>query len=323
MGLRRTRSPSSYNRLCSQGQTCRPKPLAKLIKWGRRLTTGAKSLCSAKPGSGYTPLVEEPIHEKSVTVPKGHLAIYVGQKDGDFHRVLVPVIYINHPLFGELLREAEEEYGFNQQGCSQEKYQPNSPFEGNLNSFLTSVVSSSSQASYNSFAIGNGTSTPAEATIYGLYQCRGDLKTIDCSRCMESAVNQIGLVCPYSYGAALQLEGCYVRYEHNDFLGKLDTSLRYKKCSKSVNNDAEFFRRRDDVLADLQTAMGFKVSSSGVVEGYAQCLGDINSADCSSCLADAVGMLKTLCGSAAAADVFLGQCYARYWASATMISPQV
>lgn len=204
---------------------------------------------------------------------------------------------------------------FNYAGCSQEKYQPNSPFEGNLNSFLASVVSSSSQASYNSFAIGNGTSSPPEATVYGLYQCRGDLKIIDCSSCMQSAVNQIGLVCPYSYGAALQLEGCYVRYEHNDFLGKLDTSLRYKKCSKSINNDAEFFRRRDDVLADLQTAIGFKVSSSGLVEGYAQCLGDLNSADCSSCLADAVGKLKTLCGSAAAADVFLGQCYARYWAS--------
>ncbi|KAF2315375.1 hypothetical protein GH714_039057 [Hevea brasiliensis] len=174
-------------------------------------------------------------------------------------------------------------------GCSQEKYQPNSPFEGNLNSFLTSVVSSSSQASYNSFAIGNGTSIPAEAIVYGLYQCRGDLKTIDCSRCMESAVNQIGLVCPYSYGAALQLEGCYVRYEHNDFLGTLDTSLRYKKCSKSINNDAEFFRRRDDVIADLQTAMGF----------------------------------KTLCGSAAAADVLLGSVMRDTGHRATMISPQV
>lgn len=114
--FRRARSPSSYNRLCSPGKTCRPKPLAKLINWGRRLTTGAKSLCSAKPRSGYIPLVEEPVHEKSVTVPKGHLAIYVGQKDGDFQRVLMPVIYVNHPLFGELLREAEAEYGFNQQG---------------------------------------------------------------------------------------------------------------------------------------------------------------------------------------------------------------
>jgi SAUR family protein len=46
------------------------------------------------------------------------LAVYVGDGngDGDFHRVLVPVFYFNHPLFGELLREAEEEYGFHQEG---------------------------------------------------------------------------------------------------------------------------------------------------------------------------------------------------------------
>jgi len=200
-------------------------------------------------------------------------------------------------------------------GCSQEKYQPSSPFEGNLNSLLASVVSSSAQVSYNSFAIGNGSSTPPEATIYGLHQCRGDLKIFDCSKCVESAVNQIGLVCPYAYGASLQLEGCYIRYEHVDFLGKLDTGLRHSKCSKSVSNDVEFFKRRDDVLADLQGSIGFRVSSSGLVQGFAQCLGDLSPTDCSSCLADAVGKLKTVCGSAAAADVFLAQCYARYWAS--------
>lgn len=34
-------------------------------------------------------------------MPKGH----VGQEDGDFRRVLVLVIYFDHTLFGELLRE--------------------------------------------------------------------------------------------------------------------------------------------------------------------------------------------------------------------------
>ncbi|KAK6918558.1 Gnk2-homologous domain [Dillenia turbinata] len=206
-------------------------------------------------------------------------------------------------------------------GCSQDKYQPSSPFESNLNSFLASAVSGASQAIYNSYALGNDSSSPPDAAIFGLYQCRGDLRTSDCSRCIESAVSQIGLVCPYSYGAALQLESCYVRYEHVDFLGKLDTGLMYKKCSKSVSSDVEFFRRRDDVLADLQAATGFRVSSSGLVEGFSQCLGDLSSADCSSCLEDAVGKLKNLCGSAEAADVFLEQCYARYWASGYYDSP--
>ncbi|KAL6981764.1 hypothetical protein U1Q18_023385 [Sarracenia purpurea var. burkii] len=44
------------------------------------------------------------------------MAVYVGQKDGNFHRFLVPVMYFNHPLFGELLRDSEEEFGFNHPG---------------------------------------------------------------------------------------------------------------------------------------------------------------------------------------------------------------
>ncbi|KAG0458858.1 hypothetical protein HPP92_021986 [Vanilla planifolia] len=32
-------------------------------------------------------------------------------------RFVVPVEYVNHPLFVELLKEAEEEYGFHQKGA--------------------------------------------------------------------------------------------------------------------------------------------------------------------------------------------------------------
>lgn len=58
----------------------------------------------------------DPVDKSGSPVPKGHLAVYVGQKDGEFRRVLVPVVYFNHPLFGELLKEAEKEYGFCHQG---------------------------------------------------------------------------------------------------------------------------------------------------------------------------------------------------------------
>lgn len=203
-------------------------------------------------------------------------------------------------------------------GCSQEKYQPDSPYETNKNSLLSSIAASSSQTLYNIFAFGNTTAAaapPDSAAAYGVYQCRGDLKPRDCSTCIAGLINQIELLCPYTYGASLQLDGCYLRYEHWDFLGKLDNSLRYKKCSTSSGNDFEFLRRRDDVLADLQGAIGFRVSATGVIEGYAQCLGDLTAADCSACLADAVAKVKTLCGSAAAGDVFLAQCYVRYWES--------
>lgn len=48
-------------------------------------------------------------------VPKGCLAVYVGQGEQQ-QRFIIPVVYINHPLFEKLLKEAEEEYGFEQKG---------------------------------------------------------------------------------------------------------------------------------------------------------------------------------------------------------------
>lgn len=51
-----------------------------------------------------------------VAVPKGCLAIRVGQAEEDRQRFVVPVFYFNHPLFMRLLKEAEEEYGFDQKG---------------------------------------------------------------------------------------------------------------------------------------------------------------------------------------------------------------
>ncbi|XP_027355572.1 auxin-induced protein X10A-like [Abrus precatorius] len=47
---------------------------------------------------------------KAVEVPKGYLAVYVGEK---MKRFLIPVSFLNEPLFQELLNQAEEEFGYN------------------------------------------------------------------------------------------------------------------------------------------------------------------------------------------------------------------
>ncbi|GAB2294683.1 hypothetical protein Dimus_028878 [Dionaea muscipula] len=206
---------------------------------------------------------------------------------------------------------------------SSELYEPNSSFEQDLDSFFTSAVNSASGSSFNSFGFGNnGTATNNEAVaaVYGLYQCRGDLKASDCGSCIQSLVSQIAILCPYSYGASLQLDGCFVKYEHVNFLGVLDTTVVYKKCSGggASNGDVEttFIRRRDEVLADLQRPGNdrFHVSSSGLVQGMAQCVGDLSNGDCLLCLSEAVSQLKNLCGPiAATAQIFLGKCYVEYW----------
>ncbi|KAL2460821.1 SAUR-like auxin-responsive protein family [Abeliophyllum distichum] len=116
----RRRCRSAGYHLLDPPETCRSKRISTLISWTHNLRTKAKAILSNNRGAGtarsYLRVGQEPIQEKPVPVPKGHMAVYVGQKDGDFQRILVPVVYINHPLFGELLREAEEEYGFHHPG---------------------------------------------------------------------------------------------------------------------------------------------------------------------------------------------------------------
>ncbi|KAG2397962.1 Auxin-induced protein [Vigna angularis] len=46
---------------------------------------------------------------KVLDVPKGYLAVYVGEK---MKRFVIPVSYLNQPSFQDLLSQAEEEFGY-------------------------------------------------------------------------------------------------------------------------------------------------------------------------------------------------------------------
>ncbi|KAL5563175.1 hypothetical protein UlMin_032922 [Ulmus minor] len=47
---------------------------------------------------------------KSLDVPKGYFAVYVGESEK--RRFVVPIDLLKEPAFQELLNEAEEEYGY-------------------------------------------------------------------------------------------------------------------------------------------------------------------------------------------------------------------
>ncbi|KAF7841094.1 auxin-induced protein 15A [Senna tora] len=46
---------------------------------------------------------------KSMEVPKGYVAVYVGEK---MKRFVIPISFLNQPSFQDLLSQAEEEFGF-------------------------------------------------------------------------------------------------------------------------------------------------------------------------------------------------------------------
>ncbi|XP_062219782.1 auxin-responsive protein SAUR36-like [Phragmites australis] len=81
-----------------------------LLTWGRSLARRMR-LLRRHPADR---LLED---AGEATTPKGQVAVYVsGAEPGESMRYVVPVVYFNHPLFGELLREAEEEFGFEHPG---------------------------------------------------------------------------------------------------------------------------------------------------------------------------------------------------------------
>ncbi|XP_057522529.1 auxin-responsive protein SAUR32 [Amaranthus tricolor] len=50
-------------------------------------------------------------------VPKGCMVVLVGHEGEEkLERFVIPIMYINHPLFLQLLKDAEEEYGFTHKG---------------------------------------------------------------------------------------------------------------------------------------------------------------------------------------------------------------
>ncbi|WZZ89284.1 hypothetical protein YC2023_117863 [Brassica napus] len=66
----------------------------------------------------YVPHLHIHHHHNHHHVPKGCVAIMVGHEGDEegLHRFVVPLMFLSHPLFLSLLKEAEEKYGFKHAG---------------------------------------------------------------------------------------------------------------------------------------------------------------------------------------------------------------
>jgi SAUR family protein len=72
------------------------------------------STCNANVKTTVSILHKASISKKiSHHVPKGHFAVYVGDKDDEYmRRFVVPLSLLKEPMFQALLCCAEEEFGF-------------------------------------------------------------------------------------------------------------------------------------------------------------------------------------------------------------------
>ncbi|XAR73557.1 hypothetical protein NMG60_11007558 [Bertholletia excelsa] len=222
----------------------------------------------------------------------------------------LPLPFLTFLLSFSFLISASSTDYFLYGGCTQEKYAPNSPYESNLNSLLTSLVNSATYSSYNKFTIMGSNQNDV---VYGLYQCRGDLAMPDCATCVARAVTRAGDFCPQDCGGAVQLQGCFVKYDNDSFIGVEDKTVVLKKCGPSTGYDTDAMSRRDAMMGSMAGAGGsFRAGGSGDIQGVAQCVGDLSGDQCQDCLSEAIGRLKRDCGTAVYGDMFLAKCYVRY-----------
>ncbi|XP_028785368.1 plasmodesmata-located protein 6-like [Neltuma alba] len=228
---------------------------------------------------------------------------------------LLLLISFATPTFSSSSSSSSSTQAFIFGGCSQAKFTPGSAYESAVNSLLTSIINSAMFSSYTNLTVPSSSSSQ-DTPIYGLFQCRGDLAASDCSRCVAQAVSQLGTICPGSTGGALQLDGCFVKYDDSKFLGVEDKTLVVKKCGPSTAFTSDVLTRRDAVLSYLETSDGvyktFRTTSSGDLQGMAQCVGDLSAAECQDCLSNAIGRLREECGPAQWGQIYLAKCYARY-----------
>lgn len=56
------------------------------------------------------PLTANRASSTTVDVPKGYLAVYVGEQEKK--RFVIPISFLSQPCFQDLLSQAEEEFGF-------------------------------------------------------------------------------------------------------------------------------------------------------------------------------------------------------------------
>eukprot|EP01018_Ginkgo_biloba_P035572 Gb_12662 [translate_table: standard] len=202
--------------------------------------------------------------------------------------------------------------------CNVNKYENGTEYERNINTVLQYLVNgAANNGGFSTYSYGKDSDK-----INGLLQCRGDVSGMDCYKCSVEASKMIHGECPNAVGARVQLEHCFLRYEHYSFASQLDTDVIYALVNvKSSNDSAAFNKTLVSLVNHLSTeapakygfATGSAVeSSSEKIYGLEMCWKSLSEEDCSKCLSEGISAMFKCCSGRVGAQVYLGTCTVRY-----------
>ncbi|CAN0880371.1 Auxin-responsive protein SAUR40 [Linum grandiflorum] len=101
-----------WKRIATTSSTSTTKPPAAATTTTTATTSSSKSIKFIKRTFSFTDV--SATAASNGVVPKGYVAVSVGREE--MKRYVVPTEYLAHRAFGLLLREAEEEFGFQHEG---------------------------------------------------------------------------------------------------------------------------------------------------------------------------------------------------------------
>ncbi|XAR48929.1 Superoxide dismutase [Bertholletia excelsa] len=199
-------------------------------------------------------------------------------------------------------------------GCSKQPLSdPTGAYSQAISSLFGSFIAQSSKTLFSKATAGSG------GAVSGLFQCRGDLSSVDCYNCVSTLPTLIDKLCGGQPAAArVQLAGCYLLYEVAG-AGAGEASgmdMLFKTCSGKNIAGSGFEEKRDTAFSELENGMassnGFYTTSYESVFALGQCEGDLGAADCGDCVRSAVQRCQVECGTSVSGQVYLDKCFVSY-----------
>ncbi|KAK9281111.1 hypothetical protein L1049_004004 [Liquidambar formosana] len=194
-----------------------------------------------------------------------------------------------------------------------------SQISANIDRLLAELVPKAAQNGFIATSYGKD-----QNRVYGLAQCRGDVSSKDCSSCIQDAAKQIRQRCPNQADARIWYDYCFLRYNTENFIGEVDTSVGIFYYNVDNVTDPESFKKELGNLMDKIKSQAVVSTNEGLGKGetkispfvtlYAlvQCTRDLPPLSCAQCLAVAVGNFQTICDSRKGCRVLYSSCYVRY-----------
>jgi hypothetical protein len=210
--------------------------------------------------------------------------------------------------------------------CNDNKtYLPNSALDTNLNVLLNSLTTNASQQQDGYYMTIMGFSTTS--AVNGDFLCRGDINTTTCQNCVTDAAKQIKRLCNNQTEAVIWYEECLVRYTNSYFrFFSIEPRLNPREGRNVSGVDFNRFNKSvigllNDLAVKAANSTTAKKFATGEVEitrkgmtvyGSGQCITELTSGQCETCLRNAIGTLPQCCSGQQGAGAMLASCVVRY-----------